>query len=93
MQSLAAKAFTIEALADQIARQRSNDDMVRTGKPLQSRGDVRRFPHHAGLLGSALSDKVPDDDEARVDTNSDGKIDMAAPFISATELADRTNDA
>jgi hypothetical protein len=64
-----AEIFEIEQPAEQAAGPRSHQDLVRTGKLLQTRSQIGRFADQAKSM--SLSDQIADDHQARGDSDAD----------------------
>src|SRR5262245_27645725 len=63
LQSMGAKVLNLEQVAKELSRAFGNDDAIRLGDTLQSRGNIRGLPHDAALLSLARPDQVADDNK------------------------------
>ena len=64
-------------LADQLARERTDDDLVRLRESLQARRHVRRLPHDVRALPGRFPNDVADHDRSRIDAHAhrEGRIE------------------
>ena len=70
----AAQVLALEFRADQLSRLRRDQNRVRIGEGLQARRQVERHAEGRLLLGGALADRAPHDDQAGGDTDANGNI-------------------
>jgi hypothetical protein len=85
--STAPRSAVLEEIADQPARTRGDDDLVRLGQRLQTGGEVRCFPDDRLLLRRALADQIADDYQPGGDP--DTRLELDGFDIEATDSVDR----
>ena len=67
--STAPRSAVLEEIADQPARTRGDDDLVRLGQRLQTGGEVRCFPDDRLLLRRSFANQISDDHQPSGDAD------------------------